>query len=70
MCIRGFNRSIPQITSFKPFDKFFIIKGIEFNKKKELDKKLATFFCKIIIPFNIMQHDLAFIEVVKPTLES
>jgi hypothetical protein len=58
------------MTSLEPFEKFFIIKGIEFNKKKELDKKLATFFCEIIIPFNIAPHDLAFIEVVKATLES
>ncbi len=38
-------------------------------KKQDLDKKWATFFYEVNIPFNVVQQ-LAFIEIVKVTFKS
>jgi hypothetical protein len=55
------------MTTFEPFDRFHCSR--DSTKIQDLDKKWATFFYEVNIPFNVVRH-LMFIEVVEATFES
>jgi hypothetical protein len=54
--------------NIQTFRQVLLPKGLNSTRKQDLDKKWATFFSEMNIPFNVVQHPM-FIEIVKITFE-